>query len=178
MAFPTLIATVGGASSNTYATELEADTWLEFRLGASAWANFSEELKAQALVTATRDLDTLTFIGTKASSTQALEWPRSSTSYSADTLPAALVRATIELAFVYASELTADATLDVLNPAAETGNIKRETAGPVETEYFASTSVAATALERFPAVVQRLLTPLVRAITSTAWGSSLATRGS
>lgn len=176
MAFPTLVADPGDPSANTYADASAADAYLAYRVGASAWAGYSADLKAQALVSATRDIDTLDFIGERATDDQALEWPRTGTDYADDALPQRLVDATIELAFSYAQQVTADATSDVLNPVPD--NIKREKTGPLETEYFAPTAPEATALERLPAIVQRLLAPLLRTPVVGQWGSALVLRGS
>lgn len=80
-----LDATIGGTSSNSYVTRVEADAYFADRLNSSAngdWTNDSagvargNTVKEQALVTATRRIDEEMFLGLKASSTQALKWPR------------------------------------------------------------------------------------------------------
>jgi len=191
MAFPDLISTPGAADANAYADLATAVSYLQYRVGAAAWAGYSGELQAQALVSATRDIDTLEmrgaadtqvmafprFVGTRATETQALAWPRVSAGYPSTALPDRLVEATIELAYIYAQQMTADATLDVLNPDPSLRNIKREKVGPLETEYFTALAVDATAPDRLPPIVQRLLTPLLRAWVG-VWGSGVATRGS
>lgn len=69
----TIDATVGGASANSFVTEVEADAYLEARLNASAWTGSN---KAVALVEATRELNTRDWAGRKATDTQSLLWPR------------------------------------------------------------------------------------------------------
>lgn len=170
----TLDSTVGGANANTYADAATADDYLSYRIGASAWATYTADLKAQALVSATRDLDTLDFIGERATDTQALEWPRTGTSYAADELPDDLVAAVIELAFLYAQEFTASGAIAA--PTAN-GNLKRKKVGPIEKEWFAPTTTVAIDVERFPAAIQALIADLIRSAVS-AWGSASVVRGS
>lgn len=186
----TLVADVGAENANAYTDVVTADAWLALRVGAGAWAGFDGDLKIQALVTATRDIDAIEgtesdagvlqyFVGERATDIQALEWPRTGTDYADDALPERLIQATIELAFVYATQATADATADVLNPDTNNGNIKVEKVGPISTEYFAATAATATAIERLPAVVQRLLGPLLRvAYLVGQYGSAQVYRGS
>lgn len=171
--------------ATTYADTATADTVAETRVGGSAWTELSDDDKLAALITATRDVDTLDWIGDRASNAQALEWPRTNAvdsngiAYSDDTWPTRLVNAVIELAFTYALPIAAGT-----NPLAvdtQAGNIKRKKIGPLETEYFgatATTSVDVTTLARFPAIVQNLLAPLVRMPSTLAWGSAIARRGS
>ncbi len=80
-----LVATVSGASSNSYVTLAEAETYFGDRLGASDNGNWNKDsagtsrtdaTKSAALVTATRRIDEEQFLGVKVSTTQALKWPR------------------------------------------------------------------------------------------------------
>jgi len=54
-------ATVGGASSNSYVTLEEANTYLAERLHADAWASASDSDKEKALLTACRHLERLRY---------------------------------------------------------------------------------------------------------------------
>lgn len=80
-----LVATVSGASSNSYVTLAEAESYFDDVLGASdngdwettlAGAARTDAQKSAALVTATRRIDEEMFLGYKVSTTQALKWPR------------------------------------------------------------------------------------------------------
>lgn len=73
---PTLDATVGGADANSYATRADADTYFDNRLNATGWSALSDDDKDRALITATSRIEQETFIGTPATETQALQWPR------------------------------------------------------------------------------------------------------
>jgi hypothetical protein len=171
------IEVTADVSATTYADVATADTVAATRVGGAAWLNLSDDDKLAALTTATRDVDTLDWIGDRATDAQELEWPRTGTSYSDDAWPTRLVLAVVELAFSYAAAITAGT--DPLAVDSSAGNIKREKVGPLETEYFgASTaSVDVTTASRFPPIVQNLLAPLIRSMTA-QWGSALVQRAS
>lgn len=179
----TIDATVGGASSNSYATSAQADTHALASVGpsAAAWAAKTADQKAQALITATREIDALPFIGQRSTTIQALEWPRvnawtvAGRLYLSDALPPSLVAATIELAMNFA----VNSTTDVL--AASPSNKKSVTAGDVSVTYFdppgEEDSVYAL-VSWLPGIVQRLLSPLIFVYVLSGWGTGVAIRTS
>ncbi len=72
-----LDAEVGGASSNSYATEAEGDAYHEARLFATGWENAVTADKEAALVWSSRMLDySFDWTGYKYTIEQALRWPR------------------------------------------------------------------------------------------------------
>lgn len=73
---PILVATLAGASSNSYITVADATTYFDNRLDASDWTAATSDNKAAALITATSWLDTVEFYGDRSATTQALKWPR------------------------------------------------------------------------------------------------------
>ena len=100
----TLVADAGSASANSYATVAEADAYHANHLYGAEWAG-AADLKMQALITATRLLEeNAVWIGSPATSGQALGWPRNGgvtrTGYAiANTIiPDMLKNATSELA--------------------------------------------------------------------------------
>lgn len=72
----TIVATVGSASANSYLTVAEGNDISNNCLGTFPWQTATDDNKARALINATRYLNELRFIGTKASTTQSLLWPR------------------------------------------------------------------------------------------------------
>lgn len=175
-----LDATVGGAESNSYSTVANADSLASARVGPSAasWVDSTDDdAKAQALITATLAIDSLPFIGVRSSSTQALEWPRTSAKtitgrlYASDSLPYSLVAATVELAINYLANASSDVTSPVANDK------KKVKAGDVEVEYF-TPSNDDSALSMFPDLVARLLEQLVLVPVVGVWGSGTAVRAS
>lgn len=71
-------ATVSGAASNSYATQLEATEYHAGRLWSDEWAAASELKREAALRYATAMIDRFDFepVSEKAVSTQRLRWPR------------------------------------------------------------------------------------------------------
>jgi hypothetical protein len=70
-------ASVGGVNSNSYVTRDEFDAYFLAHLDSSAWDGASDAEIETALIQATIELDLRTaYIGDKATTTQALEWPR------------------------------------------------------------------------------------------------------
>lgn len=99
----TVTATAGSASANSYITVATADTIANTMVGTLAWNSASGDNRARALISATNGLETLSWIGTRASSTQALAWPRSGAlcgdkAYGSDEIPREVELATFDLA--------------------------------------------------------------------------------
>jgi len=73
----TIDATVGGVSANSYITEAEGDTYWDANYYNTTWTALSSANKQTLSIMATRLLDYwVDWIGSKATSTQALRWPR------------------------------------------------------------------------------------------------------
>ena len=120
MAYASLDATVAGASANSYATEAEADDYVDGipATYTTTWDAATTEQKEDALMWATRLLDNwVDWKGTKSSTTQRLRWPRSYV-YTPDdellvttAIPTFLIEATSELARqLLAKDLTREPT--------------------------------------------------------------------
>lgn len=102
---PTLVETPGAATSNSYVSVADADAYFDARLNSSKFTGDSTDNKERALIQATRWLDRqASFEGEKASSGQALKWPRiwatdeDGEEYDSATIPAIIEDATCELA--------------------------------------------------------------------------------
>jgi hypothetical protein len=96
----------GKADANSYASVAEGDAYHEGHLYATAWTAATQANKEKALVFATRLIDAeFRFKGVKASTTQALQWPRAecrdsdgADDLASDAVPSAVVNATCEMA--------------------------------------------------------------------------------
>jgi len=73
-------------NTNSYVEIADADTYFESRIDSANWFNASDEIKEQALVTATQLVDDHAWIGSAVSSSQALAWPRKNAIYNDDRL--------------------------------------------------------------------------------------------
>jgi len=73
-------------NTNSYVEIADADTYFETRIDSANWFDTTDEIKEQALVTATQLVDDHAWIGSAVSSSQALAWPRKSAIYWDDRL--------------------------------------------------------------------------------------------
>ena len=96
----------GKVDANSYADVADGDAYHDGHLYATAWTAATQANKEKALVMATRLIDAeFRFQGVKASTTQALQWPREECRdpdgadyLDSDVVPPAVVNATCELA--------------------------------------------------------------------------------
>lgn len=155
----TVVATVGSASANSFATAAEMATYMEGRLNDSAYTSADADDVNRALVEATRELSARMWRGRRVDETQALSWPRQwvvdpdSPNYDyfdTDVVPQRVKDATCELAFQFLKAGTTDvAALD------STITVKRKKVGPLETEY-AEPFQRPKGLARYPSVTRYL----------------------
>lgn len=95
----TVIADVGGPTSNSYVTVAEADAYFGDAFGRPLWTPLDPAVKGQLVISASRTLDQyITWNGYKATDTQSMEWPRIYTS-EADVIPVKVKYAVYELAY-------------------------------------------------------------------------------
>lgn len=118
----------GKADAEAYISVADADTYFADR-GYTLWAGLSEAEKEQALRRACDYMEGVfasRWYGDRASTTQALSWPRTGTDYDSDVVPVQVKRANAELAFRAAQgELLAD----------QGAQVKSEQVGPISVEY-------------------------------------------
>ena len=155
LAASVLVATVGSATANSYATLVEANAYFATRLGGSAWLDVEDG--ALALITATAELDRFNYYGSKTDSDQALKFPRTGieddegTAYEDDVVPTAVKRATFELALYLAENP------DVLDSGGDLSEFKSLELGNQEVAIQPSGSGSSNKL---PSRVMRLLSSL------------------
>lgn len=124
----TLDSTIGAATAESYVSVADATTYHANR-GNAAWAAAALTAQEQALRKATAYLDSrYTWRGTRASITQALDWPRygvvvDGVTVIGTTIPAGLLSASYELAL---KALTTDLFADV-----EAQPVESVTVGPI-----------------------------------------------
>mgnify|MGYP000742911682 FL=1 len=135
-----LDATPNGANADSFMTVAEADSYYATNLYSTTWVGSTTDNKEKALKMATRILDEkVAWVGTRATSTQALGWGRTDvtwdgTTVSSTTVPIQIKNATAEFAGeLLVSDLTANAEGKGLN-SLKVGDItldfdKNDTAG-------------------------------------------------
>lgn len=139
--------------TNSYADVAEADAYFGDRLDVSAWTLADATQKAQALVTATKVLENISWIGTAISEDQSLAFPRNGKYFDprvgslvvlTSVVPKRIVNATFELAYHL---LNNDGLLD------NTGNVTNISIGPISLSNVKSAST-------LPRIVKNLIKPL------------------
>lgn len=125
-----------GLEYEVYADVDTANVYLEASFSATAWRDADDTTKGRALVSATRQLDALSWNGEKTDPAQTLQWPRSGLTYPdgtevpEDEVPIEIVNACCELA---AMIIDGTFTQNSANIASGTRRLK---AGSAEIEYF------------------------------------------
>lgn len=177
----TIDATIGGATANSYLTVAAADTLTESMLGTLAWTTATTDSKTRALITATRGLDTLGWIGSKASTTQALDWPRTGVScdgvdYDSTAIPAQILYATFDLANSLLTTpnllLTPPASSTALIPGIPNRTLSKIKADVLELTFRPDVSASAQSIVNPLTVLPHLATTLGCLTTSTIPGGS------
>ena len=130
------IITIDGVDFESYASVAEADAYLIADISNTTWTFKDGDTKGQALVSATRILNTLSWCGAKTVSTQTNAFPRTGLT---DKDGVALSTTDIPLAINHATTLLAGALAKTPNIADNktSSDKKRVKAGPVEVEFYA-----------------------------------------
>jgi len=156
-----LDSTVGGSSANTYVTAAEMTTYCEGRLNSTAWS--ATPAQEPALVEATRELSMLDWIGSTASETQSLAWPRlyvrnpdssAGNEFDSGVVPQRVKDATCELALQFLRGGTTD-----ISVMPSTEGVIEKTVDVLTTRY-ASPREQKTGLRRYPSVY-RFIRPML-----------------
>ena len=167
-------ATAGGASANSYATLVEANTYMTARLNASTWeTDASDDTKNRALVEAARELDPMAWDGSRTDGTQALSWPRSwafdpdspvQDYYTTTVVPQRVKDAQCELAFQFVKA----GTTDVAAQDSSEGVIEK-TIDVITTKWASPNERSTSLMEKYPRVA-KFIGPL---LSSTRVGNPL-----
>ena len=165
---PTITATPGHASANSYGTLAEAETYMTTRLYITTWTAAVQATKEAALIWATRLIDAnVVFTGSPSTDTQALAWPRedmeslNGVAIADDAIPQALKNAQFELALLL---LSTDRTAE--NDVAAQGIVGVK-AGPVDIRFKEGASLFRDAVPQsvvdlmFPSWVTRRDVPWI-----------------
>jgi hypothetical protein len=162
----TIIATAGAADANSYLTLSEAQNYADRDVNNADWDNATDDQRTRALLTATRNLDLVGFVGERATTTQALAWPRKNfrtteKTYTDTEIPAEIKQATWELANALIRDIlitgqTAGSTS--LIPGIPNSGLKRVKLDVMEVEWKPDPSVQISPLK---AISPGLLNELV-----------------
>jgi hypothetical protein len=179
-----LDATVGGANSNSFITVERADEIAEYDvLERTTWTLASADDKIRSLVSATRQLDALPWVGERATTTQALAWPRTDAeingrTIASDEIPREVEEGTYELALALLREAesgtaTSPTGTDLI-PGIPNGQLQRAKLDVLEIEWRKEglPSNRASVLQYLSSRAPRLTTVLYGTLTTFGTGGS------
>jgi hypothetical protein len=176
----TVVATAGASNANSYLSVAAADDLANLYLGTLNWASASTDNKGRALIMATRYLDELSYVGSRASTTQSLLWPRTDAecgdwSFTSNEIPQPIKQATFDLAEHLLGDSTAlsgsGASSGELIPGIPNANLKRARVDVIDVEFNSTSQAEAkTALNVLPHLSQ-VLGCLCISAASSAYGS-------
>jgi hypothetical protein len=175
---PTLVATAGASNANSYLSVAGADSIADGMVGTLTWSSATSTDKAKALITATNGLETLEWIGSRASTTQALAWPRSGASCgdkapADDEIPRELELATFDLANALLTTptlLRSSSSSAALVPGVPNRDLKRVKLDVMELEWRTDVGNSTTEATTPLTVLPHLATILGCLTTSTTRG--------
>ena len=146
-----IVATAGDAAANSYLTLTDANSQADNSLAGTSWTAASVDNRTRALLSATPYIDTLSFIGDRSSTTQALAWPR--TNFNSDRyitkteIPREITLATFDLAITLLSNPTLfTATAASLIPGIPNRDLQHLKLDVMELNWRPNLSSSATAV--------------------------------
>lgn len=156
---------VGGSASNAFVSLAELTAYMTGRLNSSAFDSATTDNQNRAIVEATREISNKSWKGSRASSTQALSWPRQwvqnpdlpyfAASYYATTeIPQRVKDATMELAF----QFLVAGTTDIASRDSSL-DVQSETVDVISTTYV-EPGFRPQGLSKYPRVMD-LIRPLL-----------------
>ena len=180
MPAPAIVATAGSATANSYLTAAGADAIADTMLGTLAWTTATSDNKSRALLTATNGLETLSYVGTRATTTQALAWPRTDAScgdkeIATTTIPREVELATFDLANALLSTptlLQSTATTGALVPGIPNRDLSRLKLDVMELEWKTNTAPSTTSPVT-PLTVLPHLASILGCLTTSGTGGSI-----
>ena len=149
---PTLVATLGGSTSNSYVDLTFADAYANNVQWGATWLALTEDARNLALITSTTWLETLEWPGERCTPatdntalSQRLAWPRSDVTCDGITaactaIPYEVQTATVELAYQFSQE--PDLMLD--STGGKDAQVRRQKLDVLEVEYFMNASSASS----------------------------------
>lgn len=180
MPAPTIVATAGSASANSYLSVAGADAIANGMIGTLAWSTATSDNKARALITATNGLETLSWVGSKATSTQALSWPRVDANCgdkapADDEIPREMELATFDLANALLADptlLKSSASSEALVPGVPNRDLKRLKLDVMELEWRTDVTPSTTSRVT-PLTVLPHLASILGCLTTSSTGGGL-----
>ena len=131
----TIHATLKGASSNSYVTLAEANSYFETVPDSSTWTNKTDDQKNRSLIAATRWIDSFVFYGDRCDSGQALKFPRNNYQVDGVELACSTIPNNIKYAQYELSRALANDTEAMTGVSGKDGNFEEVALGDLRVKY-------------------------------------------
>ncbi len=130
-----IVATLSGASANSFVTLAEANTYFETVPDSSTWTNKTDDQKNRSIISATRWIDALSFYGDRCTETQALKWPRENYTVDGIDLACSLIPEGIKTATYELARALANDTGAITDSTGTTGIYDEVKLGDLQVKY-------------------------------------------
>ena len=131
----TINATLKSETANSYVTLAEANTYFETVPSSTTWDDKSDDAKNRALISATRWIDTLNFLGDRCDEGQALKWPRNNYDVDDVELACSKIPNNIKYAQYELARALANDTDAITGSVGTDGNFEEVKLGDIQVKY-------------------------------------------
>lgn len=150
-------------NQNSYATVAEADAYFADRLDVDAWNTANETQKAQALVTATTILDSMSWSGSAVSVTQPLAFPREGSYFDPR------IGSIVELSAQPAQKRLLTGLYEMAYHLLNNDGLTDSTGSVVDLDLEGLSLKSISNPETVPGIVRRLIRPILLNASSRTW---------
>jgi len=131
----TIDATIKGANANSYVTLSESNDYFDTSPDSSTWTNKTDDQKKRSLISATRWIDTLVYLGDRCDDGQALKFPRNNYSVDGVELKCDLIPQNIKYAQFELARALANDTGAITGTTGKDGNFSEVKLGDIQVKY-------------------------------------------
>ncbi len=140
----TINATLSSATANSYVTLADANSYFETVPDSATWTNKTDDQKNRALISATRWIDSLNYLGDRCDEDQALKWPRNNYDVDGVELECSLIPAQIKYATYELARALANDTGAITDSTGITGLYDEVKLGDLQVKYSKTSQAVGT----------------------------------
>ena len=140
----TINATLSSATANSYVTLADANAYFETVPDSATWTNKTDDQKNRALISATRWIDSLNYLGDRCDEDQALKWPRNNYDVDGVELECSLIPAQIKYATYELARALANDTGAITDSTGTTGLYDEVKLGDLQVKYSKTSQAVGT----------------------------------
>jgi hypothetical protein len=140
----TINATLSSATANSYVTLADANSYFETVPDSATWTNKTDDQKNRALISATRWIDSLNYLGDRCDEDQALKWPRNNYDVDGVELECSLIPNQIKYAAYELARALANDTGAITDSTGTTGLYDEVKLGDLQVKYSKTSQAVGT----------------------------------